>query len=181
MQKKKYLVLLLFLFSLQFLFGQIIDSSKLVLSNKVLFDFGEYELTPIADSILTNMVAQVKPLKRYTINITAHTDAIGSLEANQQLSENRAEAVKNLFVTQGLAIENINIQVFGEEKPTSSNDTDNGRQLNRRATIEVFEVLKLLPFKGQIKDDQTGEAIPANIVIRTKDHKDSLQTDSVGM
>ena len=42
-----------------------------------------------------------------------------NLWANQQLSENRAEAVKNLFVTQGLANENINIQVFGEEKPTS--------------------------------------------------------------
>ena len=41
-------------------------------------------------------------------------------------------------------------------------------------------VIKLLPFKGQIKDDKTGAAIPANIVIRTKDHKDSLRTDSVG-
>jgi len=180
MQLKKYLVLLLFLCSLQSLFGQIIDSSKLVLSDKVLFDFGQYELTSTADSTITNMVEQIKPLKKYTLNITAHTDAIGSTEANQLLSQNRANAVKDLLITKGIAAESINVQVFGEEKPTSNNNTDNGRQLNRRATIDVFKVLKLLPFKGQIKDHKTGATIPANIIIRTKNNRDSLQTDSTG-
>lgn len=177
---KKYLVLLLFLFSLQPLFGQIIDSSKLVLSDKVLFDFGQYDLTLSADSTITNLVEQIKPLKKYTLNITAHTDAIGSIENNKTLSENRANAVKALLITKGIAAEYITVQVFGEEKPTSNNDTDDGRQLNRRATIDVFKVLKLVPFKGQIKDKQTGAAIPANIIIRTKDLRDSLQTDSTG-
>ena len=64
MRLKKYLVLLLFLFSLQSLFGQIIDSSKLVLSDKVLFDFGQYDLTLSADSTITNIVEQIKPLKK---------------------------------------------------------------------------------------------------------------------
>ena len=180
MRLKKYLVLLLFLFSLQSLFGQIIDSSKLVLSDKVLFDFGQYDLTLSADSTITNIVEQIKPLKKYTLKITAHTDAIGSIENNRTLSENRANAVKALLITKGIAAESITVQVFGEEKPTSDNDTDDGRQLNRRATIDVFKVLKLIPFKGQIKDNQTGATIPANIVIRTKDLRDSLQTDSTG-
>ena len=138
MRLKKYLVLLLFLFSLQSLFGQIIDSSKLVLSDKVLFDFGQYDLTLSADSTITNIVEQIKPLKKYTLKITAHTDAIGSIENNRTLSENRANAVKALLITKGIAAESITVQVFGEEKPTSDNDTDDGRQLNRRATIDVF-------------------------------------------
>ena len=180
MRLKKYLVLLLFLFSLHSLSGQIIDSSKLVLSNKVLFDFGQYELTETADSTITNIIAQIKPLKKYHINITAHTDAIGSNQNNVKLSQNRANAVKEFLIAKAIPAENIHIQVFGEAKPESDNDTDDGRQLNRRATIDVFQTIKLMPFKGQIKDNKTGEAIPATLVIRTKDNRDSLQTDSSG-
>lgn len=180
MQLKKYLLLLLLIFSLHSLFGQIIDSSKLVLSDKILFEFGKYELTTVSDSTLTNIAEQIKPIKKYTINITAHTDAIGSHQNNRVLSQNRADAVKTVLLEKGMLAENIHIKVFGEEKPESNNDTDDGRQLNRRATIDVFKTIKLLPFKGQIKDDKTGEAIPANVVIRTKTSKDSLQTDSTG-
>ena len=180
MRLKKYLVLLLFLFSLHSLSGQIIDSSKLVLSNKVLFDFGQYELTETADSTITNIIAQIKPLKKYHINITAHTDAIGSNQNNVKLSQNRANAVKEFLIAKAIPAENIHMQVFGEAKPESDNDTDDGRQLNRRATIDVFQTIKLMPFKGQIKDNKTGEAIPATLVIRTKDNRDSLQTDSSG-
>ena len=180
MQLKKYLVLLSLLFSLHPLFGQIIDSSKLVLSDKILFDFGQYELTRTADSTITNIIAQIKPLKKYRIQITAHTDAIGSIQNNVKLSENRANAVKEILIAKNIPIENIHMQVFGEAKPESDNDTDDGRQLNRRATIDVFQTIKLMPFKGQIKDNKTGEAIPATLVIRTKDNRDSLQTDSSG-
>jgi len=180
MQLKKYLVLLLFSLSFHSLFGQIVDSAKLVLSDKVLFDFGQYELTETADSTISTIIDQLKPIKEYTIQITAHTDAIGSIRDNEILSENRANAVKDLLIERGILAEHIDVQVFGEKKPESNNDTDDGRQLNRRATIDVFQHIKLLPFKGQIKDTQTGEAIPAKVVIRTKTNRDSLQTDSAG-
>jgi len=180
MQLQKKLLLLLFTFSLHSLFGQIIDSSKLVFSDKILFEFGKYELTPLSDSTITTITEQVNSLKKYTLHITAHTDAIGSSQNNLLLSQNRANAVKTALIEKGILEENIHIKVFGENKPESDNNTDDGRQLNRRATIDVFKTIKLLPFTGQIKDDKTGKSIQANVVIRTKTSKDSLQTDSTG-
>lgn len=180
MHLKKYFFLLLFSFTFHVLSAQIIDSSKLVLSDKVLFDFGQYELTSTADSTIHSIIDKIAPLKNYEIKITAHTDAIGSNENNLALSENRANAVKQLMVEKGIAESFIAADVFGEDQPESDNNTDSGRQLNRRATIEVFQKIKLLPVKGQIKDEKTGKPIHAKIVIRTKEKQDSLQTDSLG-
>lgn len=180
MQLKKYLVLLLLSFSFHVLSGQIIDSAKLIVSDKVLFDFGQYKLTPTADSIIVDIANQIASIKNYRLKITAHTDAIGSILDNEILSQKRANAVKTSLVLNGVTEENISVQVFGEKKPASNNETNDGRQLNRRATIDVFQIIKLLPFKGQIKDDETGKAILANIVIRTKENRDSLRTDSLG-
>ncbi len=180
MQLKKYFFLLLFSCSLHALSAQIIDSSKLVLSDKVLFDFGEYELTSTADSTIIDVIEKIAAVKNYEIQITAHTDAIGSNKNNLALSENRANAVKQLMIKKGIAENLIIANVFGEDRPESDNDTDFGRQLNRRATIEVIQKVKYTPYKGQIKDEKTGLAIPASVVIRTKEKRDSLVTDSLG-
>lgn len=180
MPLKKYLFLLLFLTSLPSLSGQVIDSSKLVLSNKVLFDFGKYALTTKADSTIAIIVTEIQSLKNIEIHITAHTDAIGSNQNNVLLSENRAQAVRQLFIEKGILPDVIFIKVFGEEKPESNNDTDSGRQLNRRATIDVFQNMKLVTFKGQIKDDKSSAGIHGKVVIRTKEKKDSIQTDTFG-
>ena len=181
MQLKKYRLLLpLFFLPYYCLYGQIIDSSKLVLSEKILFDFGKYELTKIADSTISAVVNQITPLKNYKIQITAHTDAIGSNQNNLNLSENRATSIQETLIQKGIPKALINTKVFGEERPETENKTDLGRQQNRRATIDVFQILKLMPFKGQIKDEKTGDAIEASVVIRTKEKKDSIQTDSLG-
>lgn len=160
--------------------AQIIDSSKLVLSNKILFDFGKHELTSTADSTVSSVIETISTLKNYEIAITAHTDAIGSDKNNLVLSENRAKAVKQLLVEKGITENLIRIAVFGENQPESDNATDFGRQLNRRATIEVFQKIKLISYKGQIKGEKTSKPIHAKIVIRTKEKKDSLETDSLG-
>ncbi len=180
MHIKKYFFLLFLLLSSHLLSGQIIDSTQLVLSDKVLFDFGQFTLTPTADSTLSKIVPQLNTLKHYEIRITAHTDAIGSIQNNQELSQNRANAVKEVFVQNGIDAALIDIKIFGEEKPETDNDTELGRQLNRRATIEIFKKIKLVSFRGQIKDEQTGAGIPSKIVIRTKEKRDSLETDTTG-
>lgn len=180
MHIKKYILLLVFSLSSQFIFSQIVDSAQLVLSDKVLFEFGQYTITPAADATLAKIITQLDSLKNFEIRITAHTDAVGSNQNNRALSQNRANAVQAIFVQNGMSPEIITTKIFGEEKPETNNDTETGRQLNRRATIHVFKKIKLVSFQGQIKDDQTGVGIYSKVVIRTKEKRDSIITDTAG-
>ncbi|MEM1124574.1 MAG: OmpA family protein [Bacteroidota bacterium] len=180
MQLKRYASFCLFLCFFHTLSGQVIDSARLAVSNRVLFDFGEYTLTDAADSTIVEVLEKISHLKNYAIQITAHTDAIGSNEANFLLSKNRATTVKQRLVAAGIADSLITTKVYGEDRPKANNKTDSGRQLNRRATIKAFEGIKLVKFEGRIKDKDTNEGITAKVVIRTKTTKDSLATDSLG-
>jgi len=69
--------------------------------------------------------------------VEGHTDAVGSLEANQRLSEQRADTVRNYLVDQGVTGTRISSIGYGETRPKATNDTPEGRQLNRRVEIHV--------------------------------------------
>ena len=66
-----------------------------------------------------------------------YTDSTGSPEMNQKLSENRAGAVKDFLVTQGVQINNITAAGYGEAKPVADNGTASGRAQNRRVQLVV--------------------------------------------
>ena len=66
-----------------------------------------------------------------------HTDNIGSDEFNQRLSEQRAAAVRDYLVAEGIQSESITARGFGEGRPVVGNETDAGRQQNRRVEIVV--------------------------------------------
>ncbi len=72
-----------------------------------------------------------------TIHITGHTDAVGSDEANQILSEGRANAVKADLVNRGVVDNRITTEGKGEKEPVADNDTEEGRQLNRRVEFTI--------------------------------------------
>jgi OOP family OmpA-OmpF porin len=71
------------------------------------------------------------------VTIEGHTDAVGSDAYNQQLSERRAAAVKRYLVTKGIAADRLETVGRGESEPVSSNETDEGRAMNRRAELKV--------------------------------------------
>jgi outer membrane protein OmpA-like peptidoglycan-associated protein len=71
------------------------------------------------------------------ILVEGHTDSLGSEAYNQQLSERRATNVKNLLVQRGVQVDRINILGYGESRPVATNDTPEGRQLNRRVEIRI--------------------------------------------
>lgn len=71
------------------------------------------------------------------IRIEGHTDSLGSEEYNMDLSRKRALAVQNLLTQRGVGIHRIEIIGYGESAPVASNDTENGRQLNRRVEIKI--------------------------------------------
>jgi OmpA-OmpF porin, OOP family len=73
-----------------------------------------------------------------TIEVAGHTDAVGSEEYNQRLSEQRAQAVKDYLVERGVAADRISVVGYGESQPRSTNDTIEGRRLNRRVEVRAI-------------------------------------------
>jgi len=71
------------------------------------------------------------------VEIAGHTDALGPEEFNQRLSEQRAESVKAYLTERGVAPERISVVGYGESRPRGTNDTVEGRRLNRRVEIKA--------------------------------------------
>jgi outer membrane protein OmpA-like peptidoglycan-associated protein len=107
------------------------------LTNDILFDYNSYALRPESKSTLQNLADNFRKYPEEQISVEGHTDAVGSLESNQRLSEQRADGVRNYLVDQGVNGQRITSIGFGETRPKASNDTPEGRQLNRRVEIHV--------------------------------------------
>jgi outer membrane protein OmpA-like peptidoglycan-associated protein len=69
------------------------------------------------------------------MQIEGYTDSVGSDDYNQQLSEHRAEAVRDYFVQQGIKSTNLEAHGYGKNEPIATNDTPEGRQQNRRVEL----------------------------------------------
>jgi outer membrane protein OmpA-like peptidoglycan-associated protein len=69
------------------------------------------------------------------LQVEGHTDSVGSDEYNQQLSERRADAVRDYIVQQGISAQSIEAKGFGKTDPIASNETTEGRQQNRRVEL----------------------------------------------
>ncbi len=165
---------------------------EVLASEEVYFDFGKHELRADDVAKLESIIAQLKDNEYVKIRITAHTDAIGSDGNNQVLSERRGETVKTFLITKGIPDSLMQVGVYGEHAPVADNDTDDGRQRNRRATVEV---VKFTPKKttaapknnvpmglveGTVIDKANGKPIQATVIIRSKTFRDSVATDSTG-
>jgi len=104
----------------------------------VLFDTGKYDLKPAATDALQQLAALLEGYPDLPVLIDGHTDSVGAPEANQKLSENRANAVKAWLVSGGhVAASRITAKGYGETRPVAPNDTAEGRQKNRRVEIRV--------------------------------------------
>jgi outer membrane protein OmpA-like peptidoglycan-associated protein len=103
----------------------------------VLFDTASYTLKEGAREKLAKISGIVLAHPGLNLKIEGHTDSVGSDEYNQQLSENRAEAVREFLIDQGVAASTVTAQGFGKTQPVASNDTPEGRQKNRRVELVV--------------------------------------------
>ena len=115
------------------------DSARGLIVNlgDVLFDLNKFTLRPEAREKLAKLSGIVLGNPGLVLTIEGHTDATGSDEYNQKLSEDRAGAVRDYLVEQKIAPESITSRGFGKTKPVSPNDTPDGRQKNRRVEIVV--------------------------------------------
>ena len=116
------------------------DVIKLNLPDGVTFDFGKAELKPQFYPALNNVASTLREYNQTIVEVSGHTDSIGSDAVNQRLSEQRAASVGNYLIGQGLQRERFEIVGMGKRYPVASNDTEAGRALNRRVEIRVLPV-----------------------------------------
>lgn len=101
----------------------------------VLFDFDKSNLRPEADAILHPVLEMLQRDPSLNVDIEGHADWMGSDEYNIRLSQRRAEAVVDWLAAHGIARERLNAVGKGEREPIASNETAEGRQLNRRVEV----------------------------------------------
>lgn len=103
----------------------------------VLFDTGKYTLKPDTKIALAKVAGILQAYPGLKLQVEGYTDSTGSDELNQKLSENRAGAVKDFLVSQGVSINNITATGYGKADPVADNATAKGRQQNRRVQLVV--------------------------------------------
>jgi outer membrane protein OmpA-like peptidoglycan-associated protein len=103
----------------------------------VLFPIDSARLAPDARDSLDEMARVLNEYPKSAVVVQGYTDATGTEEHNQDLSERRAQAVKNYLVLRGVDEERMSALGFGESSPIASNSSESGRQRNRRVDILV--------------------------------------------
>ena len=113
---------------------------KIEISEKVMFDTAKATIKPESHGLL-NDVAEVMNehagIKK--VRIEGHTDSDGSKKYNKKLSQNRADSVKAFLVDAGVDEDRMEAVGYGENKPIADNDTDEGKEKNRRVEFNILE------------------------------------------
>jgi outer membrane protein OmpA-like peptidoglycan-associated protein len=115
------------------------DSARglIVSMSDVLFDTGQYTLKPGAREKLAKVAGILIAYPTLNIEVGGYTDNVGGDDMNQKLSENRAGAVRDYLVEQGVGTNSVSAKGFGNSLPVASNDNASGRQENRRVELVV--------------------------------------------
>jgi outer membrane protein OmpA-like peptidoglycan-associated protein len=112
--------------------------SKIVLKN-IFFDFGKATLRSDSESELDRLAKLLTDVPTLKIEISGHTDNVGSQSFNQKLSENRAKSVVEYLVNKkGIAADRLTYVGYGFQQPIATNDTEEGRQQNRRTEFKII-------------------------------------------
>lgn len=119
--------------------AQQTDRGLVLTIGDVLFDTGASTLKPGALGTMERLAQFMRDYPERGIRIEGHTDAVGSDETNQALSERRADAVRDALVARNAPRDRIDTIGYGESRPIASNDDVAGRQQNRRVEIVVSE------------------------------------------
>jgi len=124
----------------------------------VLFDFNKYTLKPEARERLAKISGIVLAYPDLKLDIEGHTDAIGSDDYNQTLSEKRADSVRGYLVSSGVVPDHVTAVGLGKSNPVADNATAEGRKLNRRVDMVVSGDV----IGSQITPGAVPPATPAN-------------------
>ena len=120
------------------------EGLQVTFESGLLFPYDSDVLTPAAQQNLTTLASSLDKYPNTDIIIVGHTDSNGSDTYNMSLSERRAAAAVNYLVSRGVARSRLRGAGRGETEPVASNETDAGRQKNRRVEVAIYanETLK---------------------------------------
>jgi outer membrane protein OmpA-like peptidoglycan-associated protein len=116
------------------------DILAITLKSDFSFDFDSAVIKPGAEDEIARIAAVLIKYPQTNISIEGHTDSKGAEEYNMNLSKSRAEAVKASLIGRGLPSARLQTIGFGESKPVTTNDTEAGRQQNRRVRIVIVPI-----------------------------------------
>jgi len=116
------------------------DILAITLKSDFSFDFDSAVIKPGAEDEIARIAAVLIKYPQTNISIEGHTDSKGAEEYNMDLSKSRAEAVKASLIGRGLSSSRLQTIGFGESKPVATNDTEAGRQQNRRVRIVIVPI-----------------------------------------
>ena len=105
---------------------------------KVFFDFNKSEIKSEADPLMKEAINILEENPDMRVEVQGHTDRKGPEAYNQMLSEKRAMAVKAYLIKEGIDSGRLEVKGYGESEPIDSNDTEEGRQRNRRVRFKVI-------------------------------------------
>ena len=103
----------------------------------ITFAFDSYQVQPQFQATLNEVAQTLQAYPSTIIDVLGHTDSVGSDAYNQQLSQQRAQAVANYLIQRGVQPARIATRGYGESMPIADNSTEAGRAANRRVEIKV--------------------------------------------
>jgi len=116
------------------------DVIKLNLPDGVTFDFNKTDIKPQFYPSLNTIAGTLREYNQTIVEVSGHTDNIGSDAVNQRISEQRANSVASYLMAQGLQRERFEIVGLGKRFPIADNATEQGRSLNRRVEIRLLPI-----------------------------------------
>lgn len=128
------------------------EGIKITFDSGLMFDVDSYTLRSATKTNLANLSTTLKKYENTNILIEGHTDATGSDNYNQNLSEQRAQSVTSYLLAQGIPSSRLTSMGYGESQPIASNETNAGRQQNRRVEVAIYanKKMKKMAERGEL-------------------------------
>ncbi len=114
------------------------DPPRTITLKNVFFDTGKATLRAESFVALNELVDALKLKSTMVVEIAGHTDNVGSITFNKQLSEQRAVSVRNYIIKKGISGSRVVAKGYGDSEPVSYNDTEEGKQQNRRTEVRII-------------------------------------------
>ena len=108
----------------------------------ITFPVGSYAIQPQFQSTLREIAQTLRADNQTFVDVLGHTDASGGEAANQALSVSRAQAVATYLKSRGVVAARVAVRGYGETAPIASNDTEEGKALNRRIEIRITPITR---------------------------------------